>query len=443
LILLVVKICGYSLRYPGIALVLLLLFTISQAGCVPTSPQLLSEVEISIPAQSDWVDYGTIFSQGDEGEWDYYLYGGFTNTVVKKDGVFYLYYQGASDYQTAFDETVLWRAIGVATSPDGMNFTKYDGNPIITWFPNEEGEEGAVSGGVTLNEDGEFILYYGANTALNSTTVNADGRLAVSQDGLMFTDQGVVLDHRDVSVWGFGDELFPIMTIQNQGEWLVYYIPNGSPQSGNLGLAKGGILDHLSESYRVRSGMSSVPVWGTGGSAKVGEDIYALFLNNVRENKVEIRLMSLTAPQQLSSPVVTYQFDEVRQATIWLDEEKRTWFMFYRGEEEYGVKLAPFGDPDTTPPTAPEEVLLTSWNDERVDLTWKPAIDEDTGIAVYRIYLDDGLVDEVKGLNFANDNAIGLSAPRYEVSAVNYHGVEGPRSKINIQLVDFLPLLVR
>lgn len=339
--------------YLWIPFSLLSLLTCPLSGCRPSSDQLLSNVEISIPAQSDWVDHGTIFYQGEQGEWDHYLYGGFTNTVVKKDGIYFLYYQGASDYRSEFDETVLWRAIGVATSPDGKNFTKYAGNPVLTWFPNEEGEEGAVSGGVTLDEDGEIVLFYGANTAVNPTTVNADGRLATSQDGLNFTDQGVVLDHRDGAIWGSGDELFPIMAIQNQGEWLVYYIPNGSFQNGKLGLLKGSTPQQLTESSPVRSGISTIPVWGTGGFAKVGEDIFAIVLNNLREKKIEIRLLSLSTPQIISTPVVTYQFDDVSQATIWLDEEKRTWFMFYQGAGRYGVKLAPIEEPYLTQPTAP------------------------------------------------------------------------------------------
>jgi hypothetical protein len=320
---------------------LLSIFALSYAGCASLPSSLLSRMEISVPAQSDWVDYGAILTQGEEGEWDHYLYGGFTSTVVKKDGTFYLYYQGASDYRSAFDETVLWRAIGVATSPDGINFTKYNQNPIVTWFPSNEGEEGAVSGGVTLGEDGEFVLYYGANTARSSTIVNADGRLATSQDGLKFTDRGVVLDHTDRNVWGFGDELFPIMGLHDQGQWLVYYIPNGTLQRGKLGLAKGDHPDQLIDSSGVRSGMKGISVWGTAGYAKVGEEVYALFLNNVRENKIEVRLMYLPVPNQLSPPVLTYQFDEVRQATVWLDEDRRTWFMFYRGEGQYGVKQAP------------------------------------------------------------------------------------------------------
>jgi hypothetical protein len=117
--------------------------------------------------------------------------------------------------------------------------------------------------------------------------------------------------------------------------------------------------------------------------------------------------------------------------------------MFYRGDEKYGVKLAPVGESDVTPPTAPEEVWLTTWSGGRYYLTWKPAVDEDTGIAIYKIYLDGELVDEVKGFEYVSDNATSESMPRYEVSAVNYHGIEGPRSTANSGSVVFLPLLER
>jgi len=99
-----------------------------------------------VPAQSEWTDYGTIFESGNLGEWDYQLFGGFTTAAIKKAGIYHLYFQGASGYRIV-DDSVTWRSIGVAISPDGINFTKHSDNPVITWFPNGNGEEGAVSGG--------------------------------------------------------------------------------------------------------------------------------------------------------------------------------------------------------------------------------------------------------------------------------------------------------
>ncbi|GAJ19204.1 unnamed protein product, partial [marine sediment metagenome] len=51
------------------------------------------------------------------GDWDREHVG--HPSIVYLDGVFYLYYSEARPY-----------AIGLATSPDGIHFTKYAGNPM-------------------------------------------------------------------------------------------------------------------------------------------------------------------------------------------------------------------------------------------------------------------------------------------------------------------------
>jgi hypothetical protein len=402
---------------------------VSLAGCGVVAVPAYSAADIPIPSLNEWTDYGTIFEAGNLGDWDYQLFGGFTITALKKEGIYYLYYQGASGYRIE-DDTVTWRAIGVATSPDGINFTKYGNNPVITWFPNKNGEEGAVSAGAALDENGEIVLYYGANTEQSATLINADGRLATSGDGLNFSDMGVVLDHGDSSLWGSGDELFPIIAIHDASQWFVYYIPNGSLQSRRLGVAWGDSRDQLTNSAAALSGPSTIQAWGSGGEAKIGPDTYALFLNDVSESRTDVRLVSLSAPNQLSAPVETYQFDDVRQATVLLDEETNTWFMYYRNADQsaYGLKLAPAGAPDTTPPSAPMNVMPTPVSDRQIDLSWDPAVDPETGIVMYEVYRDGLHVATVKGWNFSDTNLTELTDYSYAVSAVNYHGVEGARS---------------
>ena len=278
---------------------------------------------------------------GRQGDWDYYLWGGFAFSVIKKQDTYILYFQGSSDYRSDHDETVLWRAIGAATSKNGIHFTKFRNNPVLTWFPNQYGEEGAVSSGITTNDDGELILFYGANTQESPVTVNADVRVASSRDGFAFTDRGIVLDHRDQSIWGSGDELFVVDAIYHQGKWIMYYIPNGTAEAGNLGVAYGNQYEALTHSSRVTSNGKSIHVWGTAGHVKLDEETYAIVLNNVREKWTEVRLVSPGSPQILSEPVAIYQFDDVQQAVLLLDQEKQTWFLYYRTfDNSYGVKLA-------------------------------------------------------------------------------------------------------
>ena len=304
-----------------------------------------TQVSVSIPRQEDWIDNGKIFTEGDEGDWDRFLWGGFAGTVIKKDDVYYLYYQGSNGYDEA-EGTVTYRAIGVATSEDGINFTKYPPNPVLTWFPSGNLEEGAVSAGASLSPTGEVLLYYGANSRSGPEQVSADGRLARSADGLNFTDAGKVLDHNDNSIWGSGDELFPIIGFSDNERWFVYYIPNGTSQSGRLGVAWGNRMDRLVNSEAVRSGGGNVSVWGQGGFARIGQDTYALFLSNTRASGgalIEARIVSLDRPNNLSAPAQIYRFNDVSVATVFLDADRKLWFMYYMSADFswYGVKIAP------------------------------------------------------------------------------------------------------
>ncbi len=325
-----------------------------------------------------------------------------------------------------------WRSIGVATSPDGINFTKHGGNPIVTWFPNDSGEEGAVSSAAVLDTKGEILLYYGANSEESATTVNADGRLAVSSNGLDFTDQGIGLDHDDSSVWGSGDELFPIAAIRDDGQWIVYYLPNGTPQSGKLGVAWGTTRSSLDSADAAREGSNTISGWGTGGTAKIDTGTWALFVNDVRSQppEIQVRTLSLTAPDELNAPVETYRFPDVRMATVRLDAGAATWFMYYRrtNGSAYGVKLAPVGLPDLTPPSAPNVVTGSALSHKEVELTWTAATDSETGIVQYKVFREDVLVAMVKGLAYTDGGLVESTGYSYRVSAINYHGTEGPKS---------------
>lgn len=386
-------------------------------------------LDIPVPQQADWTDYGPVLESGSLGDWDFQLWGAFAASAVKRDGTFYLYYQGSCCYRIV-DDSVTWRAIGVASSPDGINFAKHPSNPVITWFPNGSGEEGAVSSAVELDPLGNVVLFYGANSEESFTTVNSDGRLAISADGLAFSDQGVVIDHSDPQVWGSGDELFPVAAFEEAGQWQVYYIPNGTPQARTLGVAWGPAREQLDSSAAARSGGSAIPAWGTAGAARLGEDSWALFINDVRARRLEVRGVSAVAPDQLSAPLATYQFPDFRQATVVLDQPTRTWFMYYRNQDSsrYGVKLAPLAPLDATPPLAPPGVTASPPDHRRLELTWQPASDPDTGIAQYKIYRDGQPLATVKGWRYLDAGLQERTTYSYEVSAINYHGLEGPKS---------------
>jgi hypothetical protein len=338
---------------------------------VVTVPKEQTEAQataLAIPAQSDWVDHGLIFTHGEEGEWDHILWGGFAGCVTKKDGLFYLYYQGSDAYDEVLGE-VTHRSIGVATSSDGINFQKYAHNPVITYSPNNNIVEGAVSCGVSV-EGGEISMYYGANQSRSPTTnfVHANGMATTSEDGYAFTDQGIALNYTNSNLWGSGDEVFPVMSLKapETNQWIVYYFPNGVSQSGLLGVAWGDSMLGLTNSAGVTEPAgNNIVTWGMGGGViNLQNGTYAVFTNNGTIQAMEARVMSPNSPASFSEPVQTYNFADFHSGTVYYDTTSSTWYLFYRNADAsaYGVKTA------VTSPSTNQAPSISAGQDATLEL---------------------------------------------------------------------------
>ena len=305
-------------------------------------------VEYAIPAKEDWSEQGVALMAGETGTWDARFYGQISPcSVVKRDGTYLLYYVGA-DGDRSTDGGPRHRALGVATSSDGIVFTKDPGNPIITHLPHGNEEEGIFSAGATLLDDQTVALYYAAIWAADATTeaVQAYGALATSADGLSFSDQGYVLDWTDPGVWGSGDELFPLGAINVGGSWSVYYGAKGNGALWDLALASGPSATDLSTTTPV---LTTQDVIGGADPVPLGPDKIALFIvRSFDDTLIEVRTASTADPGALSEPVETYTAFEpgYRPTTVFLDRETATWFMYQStGREEDGnhivVRTAP------------------------------------------------------------------------------------------------------
>ena len=304
-----------------------------------------TEKDQIFPPQSSWVEHGPILEPGPPGAWDVRLHGAISPaTVIKKDGIYFLYYIGA-DGDRSTDGGPRHRALGVATSSDGIHFGKYDMNPILTFLPHGNEEEGIFSASATVDDKGKIFLYYSACDAGDSFSelVNCDGRVAVSSDGLDFVDLGTVLDHADHELWGFGDEIFPVGCFQNRGNWYVYYIAKGKEAMWDLGLAMGKSPMRLDHS-------ASVLTWGDyvvggGDPIPLDGDIQGISLRrSFEEKRIELRVFQAANPGKLSRPARVYRFPNVDHVTVLKDEKTNSWFMYYLGKENdtnyIGVKTA-------------------------------------------------------------------------------------------------------
>jgi hypothetical protein len=285
----------------------------------------------------DW-DAGILaFPQGGEGEWDHILWGGFANSLIKKGDTFYLYYQGSPSYDEQC-ESVTDRAIGVATSTDGVQWTKYEGNPVITWSSQGSVEEGAVGSAAWVGSDGKVYVYYGANTG-TGCTVRASIRLAVSEDGVNFQDTGEVLSAANPEVWGAGDEFHPVGVYAQGNQWNLYYIPNGVPLARKLGVGIGEAPDRFQQSTGLND--STVPAWGPVSVILSGQQ--SVLVTNPEGVDGPLNFYRFDAANPTSVQLQdSYDLPDCTQASVLYDESSRRWLMSCRGQsaENYFTRTA-------------------------------------------------------------------------------------------------------
>ncbi|HEY8507282.1 MAG TPA: malectin domain-containing carbohydrate-binding protein [Steroidobacteraceae bacterium] len=73
--------------------------------------------------------------------------------------------------------------------------------------------------------------------------------------------------------------------------------------------------------------------------------------------------------------------------------------------------------PDTTPPTVPTGLSAVAVSSSRIDLSWSPSTDTETGVAGYRIYRDGVPVATTSAITFSDTNLQPNTLYTYTVSA--------------------------
>jgi hypothetical protein len=300
-----------------------------------------------IPQPEEWEWLAEGWEAGAEGDFDLYLWGGFGGSAVLHDDEILFFYQGAEGWSDV-EESVTYRAIGLATAAEPASFIKDPASPVIEWRPNDAEEEGAASVAVGVDPDGMIVAFYGANTQVGPMQVNADGRWATSEDGRSFMDIGVALDHGDAALFGSGDELFPVIAFFHGDTWYVYYLPNGSPRARELGVAWGPTPDALDDSAGVQARGSAVTAWGMQSAVALCEDSYALFLNDTTISTMTARTVEFGEPAVASDVVATYGFEAegtipaFGQGAVLLDRAAEIWYLVYRVDDasRYDIRTA-------------------------------------------------------------------------------------------------------
>jgi hypothetical protein len=401
------------------------------AGC--GSNVGLDDLAVSIPSEADWLEVGVVLEAGPQGSWDHYLAGASSpSTVIQHDGIWWLYYGGADGMRDDGDGPRN-RAIGVATSRDGVRFTKYGDMPVMSHTPTGLQEEGANSAAVSITSDGSFVMHYGAATQFRPDSIHADIRVARSSDGRNYEDVGLALSYEDRSVYGFGDELFPVASYHHEGTWYVFYLPNGSPQGRDLAVAWGPDALRLEQSALVLDGSRKYPA-RCGANVVVLDDHVIVFVqrNWKPDIRAEVRIAPVEAPWKLGPPLRIWDGPLFREQTkfftVTLDRARQTWLLYRLDwNRRFVLHAAPAGTRDETPPGAPHQ-LTAERTSRGVRLRWKNAHDPESGVGQYRIRCDGILISESIHPSWEGE----IDAANCAVSAVNLHGAEGSAATISL-----------
>ena len=128
-----------------------------------------------------WTRYAKnpVLSVGGVGEWDH----GRVNDawVIHEKGIYKMWYTGV--LYMAFTKLIVAEQIGYATSPDGLNWTKYPGNPVVAYGPKGSLNDKWVYRPVVISTGSSYMMYYGF---LSQTDTYGFG-VATSPDGISWT----------------------------------------------------------------------------------------------------------------------------------------------------------------------------------------------------------------------------------------------------------------
>ncbi|MDH3571514.1 MAG: Ig-like domain-containing protein [Gemmatimonadota bacterium] len=293
--------------------------------------------EVAIPVQSEWTDQGVAIAHGGGGDWDLRVSGASSPCVmVKKGNTYFLYYIGADGNRG--DGGPAHRKLGVATSNDGINFTKYGGNPILTHQVgvSPQDEAGIFSAGAFVDDDGTIVLYYGGMEETTSGSVDSDIVLATSSDGLTFTDQGDVWTHQQSSVPA-GNEIFPIAVLKEAGVYHVWFM---SGSVWNLYRVNGSAPDALTTDRQVSGGITNIY---DASIIRISDTDLIMAMTNRASDQVQMRRIALGNIDSVGAAEETYSWSNYNEATVYLDRDTMTWFMYQVSDalNEIRVRTAP------------------------------------------------------------------------------------------------------
>jgi beta-1,2-mannobiose phosphorylase / 1,2-beta-oligomannan phosphorylase len=194
-----------------------------------TDPPLTMKIGLATSTDGiTWVREGSnpVLDKGSPGSWE----DGWIESpsVVKVGGTYYMLYSGIT--------TGYGYAIGLATSPDGVNWTRHPGNPVFRHEPATAWEDGLVYAPALYHDGSRFIMFYvGVNqeTFLDAARIG----MATSPDCITWTRSAdnPVLGLPAPGSWDEHGPFVPTVLYQD-GTFEMWYLSGGNPNEA-VGLA--------------------------------------------------------------------------------------------------------------------------------------------------------------------------------------------------------------
>lgn len=311
-----------------------------------------------VPNKGDWSTPTTALTRNPTpGTWDHILWGAASpSTMVKFNGTYFLYYIAAKgDTGDPMYEAVD-RALGVATSSNGVNFTKYTRNPIITYTTTNGSVPFEGVGSATAIVVGNTIhLYYGAIRSIGGNLVDIDIRYRSSTDGYNFTNDTLIFRSA-------GNEYSPLGVTHVGSTWSVYIKGPLTDGRGALSRLSGTSPTSLPNRTSVTS-----TTFGSGGNANfITSNLFLVHLERRQtgEDRFQVRVFNTSAPNAISDPLFSYTFgnygDHANPATF-RDDATGKWFMYTLNlsVEPAVISVRTYTPSNAVPPTSTAPATFT------------------------------------------------------------------------------------
>ena len=182
---------------------------------------------LSVTADFSLVQNEPVLALGEEGEWD----SGVIRFpyIVRKDGMYHMFYEARAEIGESF------LAIGYAISQNGIQWTKFEGNPILEGDGFGFDSLSVARPVVHVEEDGTWVLYYTGNDGEENraiglaTATSPTGPWEISEVGLLAAGPSGAWDHGLI----LADQI-----IQTESGYRLYYSGRAaSGRSAMIGLA--------------------------------------------------------------------------------------------------------------------------------------------------------------------------------------------------------------